>query len=369
MPTATATPTEAVTEPAQPEQELAGRSRATEPVSWVADLVTIAAMLVSLWFVGIVLRRAVIAFQRRLPPSQLVLDLAPVPHLDAARESLRDEGFRLRAALASGGVRNGIVACWVLLEEAASDAGVARLPAQTATEFVVRFLHLLDVDPRPVATLAGLYHEARFSTHPLDEDTRERASTALASVLAELHTRRDPSRGGHVSSTRRTWIGVAVAALLLALVGNGVMVVLGREHDATLIALLALAAVVTGVLVLVGVDAHVRLPWSTRRHDADPDPGEDTRTAMYRHTIEVHLTSRDRDDAVVWQLADLASRRMRQLHGLRYSDDPARATALLGQPLAGWVATERRQRFQPDHRHRRYTVAQLTEVVRRIEQL
>ncbi len=189
VPTAGATPTDTATEPVQPDQEDGlRRSPVGGPVSWVTDLVTIAAMLVSVWFAGVVLRRTVLAFRRRLPPTQLVLDLEPVPHLNAARESLRADRARLRGALAAGEVRNGIVACWVLLEEAAAEAGVARLPAETATEFVVRFLHSLDVDPAPVGTLAGLYHEARFSTHRLGEDTRRRASAALASVLADLDT-------------------------------------------------------------------------------------------------------------------------------------------------------------------------------------
>ncbi len=172
-----------------------------------------------------------------------------------------------------------------------------------------------------------------------------------------------------MTAARRTWTGVAAAALLAAVTVNGALVVLGIEHDATLITLLALATVLTGVLLLAGVDSQVRLPWSTARTDAHPDPGEDTRTAMFRHTIEVHLTSRDHDDAVVWRLADLASQRLRQLHGIRYADDPARARELLGEQLARWVATDRRERYQPDHRHQRYTVAQLNEVVRRIEQL
>ncbi len=188
-PSAAPSPTSGVTDEAGAEEDRpADRSRLADPVNWVTDLVTIAAMLVSLWFCGVLLRRAVSAFRRRLPPSRLVLDLDPVPHLDAARESLREDRARLAGALASGGVRNGIVACWVLLEEAAGEAGVARLSAETATEFVVRFLHSLDVDPRPVADLAALYLEARFSTHPLGEDTRERATAALAGVLADLDT-------------------------------------------------------------------------------------------------------------------------------------------------------------------------------------
>ena len=56
---------------------------------------------------------------------------------------------------------------------------------------------------------------------------------------------------------------------------------------------------------------------------------------MYRHLIEAHETSREADDTVLWQMADLASRRLRQVHGIRYADDPDRATELLGPVLAG----------------------------------
>ncbi len=50
----------------------------------------------------------------------------------------------------------------------------------------MRFLHALDLDPRPVAALAGLYHEARFSTHTLTEDARERAIAALEAIHDDL---------------------------------------------------------------------------------------------------------------------------------------------------------------------------------------
>ncbi len=73
-----------------------------------------------------------------------------------------------------------------MLEEAAAEAGVVRRPAETATEFVVRFLHTLDVDPRPVAQLEDLYHEARFSTHPLGSDARTRAEAALEAIHRDL---------------------------------------------------------------------------------------------------------------------------------------------------------------------------------------
>ena len=135
------------------------------------------------------MRLVVLRLARELPDKQLVLDLDPLPDAEAGREAMRRDRELYDAALAGSDVRNGIVACWVLLEETAAEVGVPRLPAETATELVVRFLHTLDVDPRPVATLAKLYHEARFSTHELPADARTRAEQALADIHADLDRR------------------------------------------------------------------------------------------------------------------------------------------------------------------------------------
>jgi hypothetical protein len=153
---------------------------------WVQDVAGVLAFVVGMWVFGLVLRAAMRLVGASLPEKQLVVDLDPLPDVEAAREVVHRQRDRLRDALTAGDVRNGIVACWVVLEEAAAEAGVARLPAETPTEFVVRFLHALDVDPRPVAGLAELYREARFSTHPMDEDARTRAHQALGAVLDEL---------------------------------------------------------------------------------------------------------------------------------------------------------------------------------------
>lgn len=91
-----------------------------------------------------------------------------------------------RARLAEGTPRNGIVQCWVLFQEAATGHGLPPLPTETSTEYLTRLLHLLDVDPRPAARLAGLYHEARFSTHPLTEEHRVAAREALDALHADL---------------------------------------------------------------------------------------------------------------------------------------------------------------------------------------
>jgi len=153
---------------------------------WLHDLAGLTALLIGLWFLGMLLRTLVAIVGPKLPDKQLVVDLDPLPDVGASREALARDRDRHRAALGSSDVRNGIVACWVLMEQSAAEAGVVRRPAETATEFVVRFLHALDLDPRPVAALAGLYHEARVSTHNLTEDARERAIAALEAIHDDL---------------------------------------------------------------------------------------------------------------------------------------------------------------------------------------
>jgi len=156
---------------------------------WLQDVFFLALLLLGLWLVAGAVRLAAQRLARELPDKQLVLELDPLSAAEAGREALRHDRELYDAALAGSDVRNGIVACWVLLEETAAKVGIPRLPAETATELVVRFLHTLDVDPRPVATLARLYHEARFSSHELPADARTRAEQALANIHADLDQR------------------------------------------------------------------------------------------------------------------------------------------------------------------------------------
>jgi hypothetical protein len=172
-----------------------------------------------------------------------------------------------------------------------------------------------------------------------------------------------------VTPTVRAWAGRATVALVLALVANAILSELAVEHDAALVTLLAFATVAALVLSLEALDSSTRTGWTVRRGDARPESGEDTRTAMYRHVVEVHLSSRDADDAIIWQVADLARQRLRQLHGLRYEDSPLEVAALVGEPLAEWLSHDRRHRYAPGVRHQRYSVDQLAEAMRRVEEL
>jgi hypothetical protein len=154
-------------------------------VPWLGDLLSLALLAAAL-VLGVRVLRWVVA-HIPLPEKREVLDLEPVPDPEAARAVLTRDRQRHREALGQGDVRNGIVACWVQLEESAEDAGIPRRPAETPTEFIVHLLHALDVDPRPVAALAGLYHEARFSSHRMDPQSRSRAEAALDAIHLDLH--------------------------------------------------------------------------------------------------------------------------------------------------------------------------------------
>jgi hypothetical protein len=167
----------------------------------------------------------------------------------------------------------------------------------------------------------------------------------------------------------RAWAGRVVVAVGAAVGVNLALSGLDVRHDVTLVALLAAAAVAAGVLALEALDASTRVPWLAVRPDTRPQRGEDTQTASYRHVVEAHLTSREPDDAVVWQIADLARRRLRQVHGFRPEDDPARTEELLGPQLAEWMSHDRRHRYVPGAPHVRYSVAVLGDAVRRIEEL
>ncbi len=167
----------------------------------------------------------------------------------------------------------------------------------------------------------------------------------------------------------RMWVGRVVLAGAAALAVNLALAAMKVEHDAPLVALLTVATIAVGVLALESLEAHTPLTWTAPRPDSRPHPGEDTRTAMFRQMIEVHEASREADDTVLWQIADLAKRRLRQVHGIRYADDPARATELLGPTLANLVSTDRRHRYEPGRGHQRYTLEELGEMVLRVERL
>jgi hypothetical protein len=156
-------------------------------LSWLGQLIAYAALL-GVAFVCLLALRALWHaarrdqwLRRRRAPRSADVPFEVLPDRDATTVLEEDAAAALEA-VEVGGPRDGIVACWLRLEETVAAGGVRRRPSETSTELVTRVLHALDVDPRPVAVLAELYREARFSEHPMTEGSRDRARSALRSV-------------------------------------------------------------------------------------------------------------------------------------------------------------------------------------------
>jgi hypothetical protein len=156
----------------------------THDLSWLGDLIAWAVLILAGLVVLAGLRFAVRHRWRRAPAPR-VLDAEPLPEERAAAALIDDAQVRL-TALETGTPRNGIVACWALLEDVVADAGVPRGRHETSAEFTVRVLHVLDLDPQAIGELARLYREARFSEHDLPEASRVAARTALERLQDDL---------------------------------------------------------------------------------------------------------------------------------------------------------------------------------------
>jgi hypothetical protein len=191
VPTPSAAPTAPTDEPAPSNADQQPRP---EDVEGLGDLLLWTAMLLLVVLLAVFL--SWVLFQRwRPPPGRPDDDFEVLPEVPDLAETLARDADRQLAAVNEGSPRNGIVRCWLRLEESVAEAGLPREPWETSAELTLRVLRTLDVDPRALGTLAVLYREARFSDHELDEDARARAYAALRAMHDDL---RDPSaaRGG-----------------------------------------------------------------------------------------------------------------------------------------------------------------------------
>jgi hypothetical protein len=82
--------------------------------------------------------------------------------------------------------RRAVIACWVRLEQAAAAAGTPRHVGDTPTDLVLRLLGAHRVDRGVLDRFAGIYREARYATHVIDDDMRDQARSALRQLRAEL---------------------------------------------------------------------------------------------------------------------------------------------------------------------------------------
>ena len=166
---------------------------------WIVGLVELVMKLVLVVVVVIVLvaiGRALLDRWRAREVTEdqvAAVDLVPEVLLEAALEGERQ--------LSRGTPANAVIAAWVALEDACRAAGIRDDDSRTAAELVTTVLRSLRVDRAPLDTLAALYREARFSTHPIGEDQRTTAREALVQVQADL--RRTVDRLAHERNVSR----------------------------------------------------------------------------------------------------------------------------------------------------------------------
>jgi hypothetical protein len=155
-------------------------------LAWIGDLVAYATLFAVLIAVAYGAR---VAWRRRWHPPEKPVEVEFDVLPDRLVEALRSDLAAQQAAVEEGSPRNGIVACWLRLQQAVTEAGLPPLRSETSAEFVVRALKALDLDPRAISSLAALYREARFSEHEIGEDRRQAARSALQTLHEDLGVR------------------------------------------------------------------------------------------------------------------------------------------------------------------------------------
>lgn len=177
-PTPTQTPPPLEVLPEAPPQDLPG---------WLGPALAVAGALAVLVVVVLVVVLARRLWQRRSSRAE-------------ALEPLDEAAGDATGALAAPVVRRGIarsldllddprdlddavVRAWLGLEETAEDAGVARAPSETPTEFTTRLLARVPADRAAVDVLRSLYSRARFGGRAGQQgDDAERARAALRAL-------------------------------------------------------------------------------------------------------------------------------------------------------------------------------------------
>jgi len=82
--------------------------------------------------------------------------------------------------------RRAIIRAYARMERALEACGVRRHESEAPLEYLARVLLELDVRPEPVQALTDLFEHAKFSSHAVGADEKERAIAALEDVRADL---------------------------------------------------------------------------------------------------------------------------------------------------------------------------------------
>lgn len=98
--------------------------------------------------------------------------------------------------------KDAVVRSWLALELAAERSGAPRDPAATPTEFTAAVLLSTNADPTAVRRLLGLYHRARFSSHPIGMEEVKGARACVLELSRTWRSYDDALRASVPGSTR-----------------------------------------------------------------------------------------------------------------------------------------------------------------------
>lgn len=119
------------------------------------------------------------------------------PEAPAVRATLDEEQERLVRAVDSGrralldgtDARAAVIACYAAMEESLAGSGVTRHASDAPQDLLERALVGGLPTAAAAAALTALFREARYSTHPMEDDHRDRAAAALAEIADGLRSR------------------------------------------------------------------------------------------------------------------------------------------------------------------------------------
>ena len=152
-------------------------------ITWVPTAVILGLVLTAVIAYFVAERRA---RRERTPRAELAEELAAA--LDDALDDLRAETDPRRA----------VIAAYARVERILASSGIARRPAETSDEYLVRVLRDLTIGSDAIVRLTSLFTQAKFSQHEVDTAMKEEAIDSLERVRDELrdraNERRDPDR-------------------------------------------------------------------------------------------------------------------------------------------------------------------------------
>jgi hypothetical protein len=181
-------PSAAPTRQSDVDRTLEHPGQASPFLKLVALLVELALAAAVIWLAFRLARRSLRAWRERVRaparPEHVEFEVLEEP--TPSPKQVEQEAQAALELLDDGEPRNAIVAAWEGFELSSEDLGFGRRPWETSSEFVLRMLAVVQADRGAVLRLEGLYREARYSTHPLGEDARDRARSALLDIQRSL---------------------------------------------------------------------------------------------------------------------------------------------------------------------------------------